>query len=75
MFVRLCSTALLIAAGASGPDLKAGPAKEPAVALAVREVTVYSDRARVTRRGEVAISGHMPMRIAQLPATIPTEAP
>ena len=41
----------------------------------ISEVTVYTDRARVTRRGTVALTGNeTELAIASLPATLETES-
>ncbi|MGC4120911.1 MAG: mucoidy inhibitor MuiA family protein [Myxococcales bacterium] len=42
----------------------------PAPELPVREVTVYSDRARVQRRGTVALAGETRVRLPALPPTL-----
>lgn len=63
MLASVCALGWAIVAGAAPPS-----------PLPVGEVTVFSDRARVTRRGELALAAEGPTRIAVLPATLDTES-
>lgn len=52
------------------PEPAVSAPDKPAIALPIREVTVYSDRARVVRSGEVPLSnGQQRVRLPQIPAT------
>jgi hypothetical protein len=66
----LTAGALLLAASGLGAASPALDAPAPAYDLPIREVTVFSDRARVSRRAEVALeAGERKVRLPLLPVT------
>ena len=70
MLTSLCAVGLALATGVSPPARPETPSISLATRLPVREVTVYSDRARVTRQGEVPVPASGPVRLALLPPTL-----
>ncbi len=64
----LLAAALLAALPASAAETPA-VAASPGVDLPIRAVTVYSDRARVVRRGKVAGKGRKRLELPELPPT------
>jgi len=64
----------LLATLALRVTLGAVPASPATVDLPIREVTVYSDRARVTRRGSATLAGETRVRLPLLPPTLDPES-
>lgn len=66
---RRAALGLLVIAASTGATT--GAPTPPGLELPVRDVTVFSDRARVTRRAEVKLeSGERRVRLPYLPATL-----